>query len=238
MIVHFLACHNTKVGKWHSSRGAQESATKLSFVSHLFDRFVSPSFLLYLYSDYCVHPSSSCKSCDGQSYCIMAPHQITDDIAGKTYSMTINDVNTRTKPSKSLPHPLNALSISECDKVRDGVLRARGTDTVVKFRTIFLSEPIKKELIPYLEAERTGSVSEDIQRPARLGLAHYDIIQADRSVQYHESTIDISTGKEVKHRPIGEPHFSALTTWVNALGQHLPQLNIISVASFGVSTML
>ncbi|KAI9743826.1 MAG: hypothetical protein M1818_002560 [Claussenomyces sp. TS43310] len=109
-----------------------------------------------------------------------------------------------------VPHPLDQLSIAESDKARDSVIAARGKDVLLRFRSIFLDEPAKHELVPFLEAEHAGKLSPETSRPARLARLHYDVVGSENV--YTESTVDLGTGKETVHRIVGKPHHSSLTT--------------------------
>lgn len=108
-------------------------------------------------------------------------------------------------------HPLEPLSAIEFERARQSILLARGSGVVIKFRAIFLAEPPKKELIPFLDAENAGEISLQTSRPDRLAMVHYDVIQSDESHEYTHSLVDVSTGQEREHRVIDKMHQAAMT---------------------------
>jgi primary-amine oxidase len=109
------------------------------------------------------------------------------------------------------PHPLVQLSRSESDKARKLIISARGQDVLIQFRTIFLEEPAKQDLVPFLDAEYAGNLTAETPRPARLAKIQYDVVKSDKSSQYIESTVDLSTGEEVVHRVVQKPHHANIT---------------------------
>ena len=111
--------------------------------------------------------------------------------------------------STPAPHPLDQLSGDEINRARDVVLHARRS--LLQFRAIFLEEPAKAELAPFLEAEHHGTQSSKTRRPARLARVHYDVINNDRTHDYTESVVDVQSGKEVLHRLVDKKHQPALT---------------------------
>lgn len=98
----------------------------------------------------------------------MVPHTKLDDIVDQSSSSVIKNSNQRSISKSELPRPLHGLSVLESDQVRDAVLKARGTDAVIKFHTIYLSKPIKKELVAFLEAEHSGTIGDETPRPATM----------------------------------------------------------------------
>jgi primary-amine oxidase len=126
----------------------------------------------------------------------------------KTYQS--NGTNS-TKPTTPIPHPLDQLSVAETDKARKHVIEARGSDTVLQFRSIYLEEPPKKELVPFLEAEHAGKITAQTPRPARVAKVLYDVVAKDKTHEYIESDIDLGTGKESIKRVVDKVHQSAMT---------------------------
>lgn len=112
----------------------------------------------------------------------------------------------------SVPHPLDQLSIAECEVARRSILKLRGSDVAIQFRSIALEEPPKGELCKFLDAEHSGAVNSQTTRPARIAKAQYDVVNVKKEVAYTESWIDVESGKEVKHRAVDRPHHAALTT--------------------------
>lgn len=110
----------------------------------------------------------------------------------------------------AFPHPLDHLSVAECDIARQVVLDARGSEVSLYFRSIGLEEPPKNELIKYLETEHAQGVTAQTPRPARLAKVAYDIIKADRSREYTESLVDVQTAKETSRRVVDQVHQAGL----------------------------
>lgn len=111
----------------------------------------------------------------------------------------------------SIPHPLSHLSLTETNRARDVVLGLH-PGTVLNFRTVYLFEPPKAEVLPFLELEHAGKVTESTPRPARLAQARYDVIKpGSKRPEYHESVVDIHSGKRVSHQVVGSEHHASLT---------------------------
>lgn len=114
--------------------------------------------------------------------------------------------------TRAIPHPLDQLSIDETDSARDVVLKARGSQVAIKFRSIFLHEPSKNQLSPFLDLENAGRITSTSPRPPRIAKVQYDVIKADRQHEYKESLVDITQGKEVHQRIVDKVHHASLTT--------------------------
>lgn len=112
----------------------------------------------------------------------------------------------------SIPHPLDPLTTVEVEKARQCIISARGKDVIIKFRAIYLEEPPKCELAPFLEVEHSTGIASHTPRPARLAMVLYDVVKDDKSPEYTHSVVDLSSGKEAKHRVIDKMHQAALTT--------------------------
>jgi primary-amine oxidase len=108
------------------------------------------------------------------------------------------------------PHPLEPLSVAESAKARQAIVSAWGVDVLIQFRSIALDEPVKEELVMFLEAEHAGTVSSETPRPARLAMVQYDVVQNDKSHEYTQSLIDINTAKEISRRVIDQRRQAAL----------------------------
>jgi hypothetical protein len=118
-----------------------------------------------------------------------------------------------TKRLSSTPHPLDQLSSHEIDIAREAVFTARGK-CLILFRAIFTEEPAKAELVPFLEAEHSRTLTSSTPRPARQARVQYDIVHDDKSHDYMESVVDILAKQEVVHRIIDKKHQPALTLCV------------------------
>jgi primary-amine oxidase len=92
----------------------------------------------------------------------------------------------------SQPHPLKPLTVSETNLARD-VIRAAHTKTVLKFRVIYLEEPAKAVLAPFLDLEQAGKVTSTTPRPPRQARVHFDTAQPGKPPQSHEAIVDINT---------------------------------------------
>lgn len=107
-------------------------------------------------------------------------------------------------------HPLQVLSRDEIEISRQ-VLLEQHPEEVIVFREIFLQEPAKEDLLPFLELEHSGRLTASSPRPPRLAKAQYDVIGTDKVPTYHESVIDVETKLRVKHEVIGKEHHASLT---------------------------
>jgi primary-amine oxidase len=109
-----------------------------------------------------------------------------------------------------LPHPLDSLSVAECDSARQAILKARGSNQAIRFRSIYLEEPPKKELSQFLDLEHTGRLTSRSRRPARLAKVQYDVVRNDKKHEYMESLVDVISVKEVQQRVVDKMHQAAL----------------------------
>ncbi|RDW66941.1 amine oxidase-7 [Coleophoma crateriformis] len=112
----------------------------------------------------------------------------------------------------SIPHPLDPLSVAECETARQSILKLRGSNVAIRFRAIALDEPLKTELCQFLDAEHSGTLSSNTPRPPRVAKAQYDVVNVNKDVAYTESWIDLDSGDEVRHRAVERHHQAALTT--------------------------
>lgn len=109
-----------------------------------------------------------------------------------------------------IPHPLSGLSIAEVNQARDVVLSLH-PGSVIDFRAIYLYEPMKSEVLQFLDLEHSGLITEDTPRPARLAQARYDVIGGSKVPSYQESIINLRTSQRVKHEIVGSQHQPGLT---------------------------
>lgn len=144
---------------------------------------------------------------------VLHSFDIDSKMAKQDSMMVIDDDEGQQPLIMPGPHPLDQLSSDEVSRASGVVLSARRA--LLQFRAIFLEEPSKVELAPYLEAEHRGTLTIKSQRPARLARLHYDVINDDRTHDYTESVVDVSAGKEVLHRIVHKKHQPALTTYVD-----------------------
>lgn len=126
--------------------------------------------------------------------------------------------HSRPPPSKRLsssPHPLDQLNSYEIDIAREAIFTARGR-CLILFRAIFAEEPAKAQLVPFLEAEHSGTLTSSTPRPARQARVQYDIVHDNKSHDYMESVVDIVAEQEVVHHIIDKKHQSSLTLLVSS----------------------
>jgi primary-amine oxidase len=112
------------------------------------------------------------------------------------------------------PHPLDPLSTAETDRSRQVILDACDPDVAIKFRSIFLEEPPKAELLSFLEIEHSGKLTADTTRPKRVAKVQYDTIRGDKAHEYVESWVDVLGGVELRRRPVDKIHQAGIITYV------------------------
>lgn len=99
-----------------------------------------------------------------------------------------------TVASTALPHPLAPLTEAEFNKARDAILKLYESENAIFFRSIYLREPKKEELIPFLELEHAGKVTADSVRPQRLASVEYDAIKT-KVPEFTRALVDVATGE-------------------------------------------
>jgi primary-amine oxidase len=109
-----------------------------------------------------------------------------------------------------LPHPLDQLTAEEISRAREVILRARGR-SIIQFRSIFTEEPLKADLVLFLQAEHSGQLTSRTKRLARFARVHYDVVHNDKTHDYTESVVDVDAAREVLHRVVDKKHQPALT---------------------------
>lgn len=97
-------------------------------------------------------------------------------------------------------HPLSQLTSNEVDVAREVIKKDR--QSLILFRNVFVVEPPKAELVKFLAAEHAGTVSESTPRPHRQARVQYDIIGQDKSHEYFESIVDLSSQTEISKRTV------------------------------------
>lgn len=136
-------------------------------------------------------------------------------------AMTVFPKDSRSFLPDPLPHPLDQLSTNEIDIVRDVVLQARLPASVV-FRNIALEEPAKRDLLPYLVAERDRELKTEILRPPRLARVLYDIVTSEPAWEFCESIVNVDAGEEASFEPVEQQY-------------HAPLSGFVYILSFGLS---
>ncbi|EHL02606.1 putative Copper amine oxidase 1 [Glarea lozoyensis 74030] len=94
---------------------------------------------------------------------------------------------------RRVPHPLEQLSIGECNTARDVILSTHGV-SVIDFRTINLEEPPKSLLQPFLDLEAEGRIPKPDAYPPRLARVAYDVISENKVFEFYESVVELVTG--------------------------------------------
>ncbi|KAH8170126.1 copper amine oxidase, enzyme domain-containing protein [Sarocladium implicatum] len=108
------------------------------------------------------------------------------------------------------PHPLQDLTESEILHARGVIIDLVGSSEVIFFRSIQLCEPLKEDLLPFLQDEHDGSLSTDSKRPPRLALVEYDTVKPGE-VNYTKATVDVEKKSVVTNnvlKPAGQSPFS------------------------------
>lgn len=105
-------------------------------------------------------------------------------------------------PSTSTPpHPLAQLSPEEFLKARDIILKHHGSDSTIYFKSVFLEEPKRIDLVPFLAAEHDGTLSDKTQRPPRQALIEYELVGKE-FYQYTRTVVDLTTEKIIEKEKI------------------------------------
>ena len=108
------------------------------------------------------------------------------------------------------PHPLDQLSLEETAIARNVVLQGH-SNSVVHFREIFLQEPPKELLRPFLDAERRGDGDADTPRPLREALCQYDVVGSSKVPEFHESIVNVENKNESSQVIVSSQHHASLT---------------------------
>lgn len=100
-----------------------------------------------------------------------------------------------------VPHPLAQLSVDEISATRNAVLTTH-SNYLIFFRGIFLNEPPKAALKPFLAAEHSGTLSSSTPYPQRQARVQYDIVaknnKADR--RYAEAIVNVHSAETVEFK--------------------------------------
>lgn len=128
----------------------------------------------------------------------------------------MNGLTSSEKVSKQ--HPLAQLISQEIDTARQVVTKARDGHFIL-FRDIFVEEPAKAELVPFLTAEHSSRLTDETPRPPRLARCQYDTINHQGSHAYTESVVDVNTCEEVLHRVVDRELQPPLTMFVETILQ-------------------
>lgn len=126
----------------------------------------------------------------------------------------MNGLTSLEKASKQ--HPLARLTSQEIDTARQVVTKVRD-GYLILFRDIFVEEPAKVELVPFLAAEHSGQLTDETPRPPRLAKCQYDTVNNKGSHAYTESVVDVNTSKEVLHRVVDKELQPPLTMFVETI---------------------
>jgi primary-amine oxidase len=108
------------------------------------------------------------------------------------------------------PHPLAPLSEAEFTRARDIIVKLHGPDTSLFFRSLYLNEPKKAELVPFLEQEHAGELTDASKRPARQALVEYDVVKPDMH-EYIRAVVDVDSGEVASRESAGprsQPYYT------------------------------
>ena len=101
-----------------------------------------------------------------------------------------------TASTSAPPHPLAPLTEAEFAVARDTILSSHGPSEPLFFRSLHRQEPTKAELVPFLELEHAGKLTDETPRPPRLAAVEYDVIRKEIS-DYSLAIIDLATATVV-----------------------------------------
>ena len=107
-------------------------------------------------------------------------------------------------------HPLDNLSVGEINLARKIILEGY-TNFVVDFRQIYLAEPPKAQLQPFLDAEHQGTLTSDTPCPPRQARCQFDVIGKSMIPEFHEALIDLELKRIVESEVVDTKHHAALT---------------------------
>jgi hypothetical protein len=99
-------------------------------------------------------------------------------------------------------HPLAPLTAAEFTAAAHTVQTSHPPTTTLFFRSIYLHEPPKADVVAFLIAEHAGEATEATPRPARLAVVEYDVVTADRHA-YAAAVVDVAK-REVVRTTAGE----------------------------------
>ncbi|KAH8649980.1 copper amine oxidase 1 [Xylariales sp. PMI_506] len=105
------------------------------------------------------------------------------------------------------PHPLDPLSVAETQRAAQ-VIQRLYPDQFLYFRTIYLEEPPKVDLIKYLEDEHAGKRP---QAPPRTAFVQYDLVRGAADRIHYEAILDISKGELCMKTAVPDGHQINLT---------------------------
>ncbi|KAI1858990.1 uncharacterized protein JN550_012252 [Neoarthrinium moseri] len=107
-----------------------------------------------------------------------------------------------------LPHPLANLSVEETN-IASEVVKKCHPDSILDFRVIYLQEPLKAELVKFLDLEHAGHVTPESPRPPRLARVHYGVIRKEQQPESVEAVVDIEKKERISYETVPEGvHYS------------------------------
>jgi primary-amine oxidase len=102
----------------------------------------------------------------------------------------------------AMPHPLQPLSDQEILEARKILFQKHGEDTLLFFRSVYLEEPLRAEVVRFLTAEHDGyqaaKASLEVTLP-RLVKCLYDVIRSPEEHQLSDAVVDLRSGEIVQH---------------------------------------
>ncbi|KAK1509322.1 copper amine oxidase [Colletotrichum costaricense] len=107
-------------------------------------------------------------------------------------------------------HPLANLTVDEACAVRD-LIKSAHSNAVIEFREIGMREPSKQELVPFLELENSGKLTQSTLYPLRLAYCHYDTVGPDKIPVYREAVVDIAARQVIQSEIVSKTFHASLT---------------------------
>lgn len=112
-----------------------------------------------------------------------------------------------------VPHPFDSLGLDEVGAARQIILDAN-PQKLVDFREIYLREPAKDLMKPFLDLEHAGKLNDQTPRPPRLAKVQFDVIAPNKTYEFHEASVDLNKQQLVSDEVINDSHHANLTVSV------------------------
>ena len=107
-------------------------------------------------------------------------------------------------------HPFDPLTLEEIDVAREVILDCND-GKLIDFREIYLREPDKELMKPFLDLEHAGKLKQDTPQPPRLAKVQYDVVGPNKKFEFHESSVNIHTKEQVYHEVVDTVHHANLS---------------------------
>jgi primary-amine oxidase len=123
---------------------------------------------------------------------------IEPELPGQPYSPYTSFKMTSLKP-QAMPHPLQPLSEEEILKARNILSKKHSSETNLFFRSAYLEEPSRDDLVKFLAAEHGHHDKDLASSLPRLVKFIYDAIKGPGNYQLTDTVVDINAGEIVHH---------------------------------------